>query len=106
MHPGEILFEEFMLPAGLSQNKLAIALAISPRRINKIVNGKRSITADTAIRLAQYFGNSEQFWMNLQSFYELEAVAMEQRERILLEVHPASQDSKQAAITKQSVVRL
>jgi len=72
IHPGEILLEEFMQPLGLSQNALAKALHVTPRRINEIVNAKRSITADTALRLAQFFGNSAEFWMNLQYKYDLE----------------------------------
>jgi len=75
IHPGKILFEEFMLPYKLSQNHLAKDLGISPRRVNEIVHGKRSITADTAIRLSQYFGTSSQFWMGLQDDYELEEAA-------------------------------
>ena len=71
IHPGEILCEEFMKPLSLSQNKLGKALKVSPRRINEIVNGKRQITADTALRLAKFFGNSAQFWVNLQSRYDL-----------------------------------
>jgi len=72
VHAGEILLEEFMQPLGLSQNALAKALHVTPRRINEIVNGKRSITADTALRLARFFGNSAEFWMNLQNKYDLE----------------------------------
>ncbi|WP_294959099.1 HigA family addiction module antitoxin [Sulfurovum sp.] len=72
IHAGEILLEEFMEPLGLSQNALAKALHVTPRRINEIVNGKRSITADTALRLAKFFGNSAEFWMNLQNRYDLE----------------------------------
>ena len=72
VHAGEILLEEFMQPLGLSQNALAKALHVAPRRINEIVNGKRSITADTALRLARFFGNSAEFWMNLQNKYDLE----------------------------------
>ena len=72
VHAGEVLLEEFMKPYGLSQNALAKALHISPRRINEIVNQKRAITADTALRLARFFGNSAEFWMNLQSRYDLE----------------------------------
>ena len=69
--PGSILLAEFLEPMGLSQNALARAIKVPPRRINEIVHGKRGITADTAIRLARYFGTSEEFWMNLQSNYEL-----------------------------------
>ncbi len=72
IHAGEILFEEFMQPFGLSQNKLANSLKVAPRRINEIVNKKRTITADTALRLSKFFGNSAEFWMNLQNRYELD----------------------------------
>ena len=71
IHPGEILQEDFIDGFGITQNKLAIAIGVPPRRINEIVHGKRGITADTALRLARYFGTSEEFWMNLQSNYEL-----------------------------------
>ena len=71
IHPGEILMEEFLEPLEVSQNRLAVAIGVPPRRINEIVHGKRGITADTAIRLARYFGTSEEFWMSLQSNYEL-----------------------------------
>lgn len=69
--PGEILLEEFMCPLGLSQNALGRALRVPPRRINEIVHGKRSITPDTALRLARYFGTSAQFWLNIQQNYDL-----------------------------------
>jgi len=72
IHSGEILLEEFLKPFGLSQNKIANEIGVTPRRINEIVLGRRSITADTAIRLAYYFGTSEEFWMGLQDDYELE----------------------------------
>jgi addiction module HigA family antidote len=72
IHPGEILLEEFMKPLNLSQNALAKALNVTPRRINEIVNAKRAITADTALRFAKFFGNSAEFWLNLQKTYELE----------------------------------
>lgn len=71
IHPGEILMEDFIEGFGITQNKLAVAIGVPPRRINEIVHGKRGITADTAIRLARYFGTSEELWMNLQSNYEL-----------------------------------
>ncbi len=71
IHPGEILMEDFIQGCGITQNKLAVAIGVPPRRINEIVHGKRGITADTAIRLARYFGTSEELWMNLQSHYEL-----------------------------------
>ena len=72
IHPGEILQEEFLVPPRLTQYRLAKDIGVHPRRINEIVLGKRSITADTALRLSRYFGTSEQFWMNLQGRYELE----------------------------------
>ena len=72
IHPGEILLEEFLKPMGLSQYRLAKDINVSPRRINEIVHGKRSISANTALRLSRYFGLSERFWMNLQSRYDLE----------------------------------
>ena len=71
MHPGEILREEFMIPMGISANALAIALRVPTTRISQIVNERRGITADTAFRLATYFGTSADLWMNLQSTYEL-----------------------------------
>jgi len=71
IHPGEVLMEDFIEGFGITQNKLAVSIGVPPRRINEIVHGKRGITADTAIRLARYFGTSEEFWMNLQSNYEL-----------------------------------
>jgi len=72
IHAGEILLEEFMQPLELSQNALAKSLHVTPRRINEIVNEKRSITPDTALRLAKFFGNSAEFWMNLQNKFDLE----------------------------------
>ena len=72
VHPGEILLEEFLKPLGISQYRLSKDISVAPRRINEIVHGKRAITADTALRLARYFGLSERFWLNLQSRYDLE----------------------------------
>lgn len=71
VHPGEVLMEDFIKGFGITQNKLAVAIGVPPRRINEIVHGKRGITADTAVRLAKYFGVSAEFWMNLQTHYEL-----------------------------------
>ena len=71
-HPGRILHEQFMKPAGLSQNALARELGVPPRRINEIILGKRGITADTALRLAKHFGNPARFWMELQADFDLE----------------------------------
>jgi addiction module HigA family antidote len=78
IHPGEILLEEFLTPMSISQNALARAISVPPRRINEIVLGKRGITADTALRLSRAFGTSEGFWMGLQADYDLE----ETRKRI------------------------
>ncbi|WP_353221751.1 HigA family addiction module antitoxin [Salinisphaera sp. C84B14] len=74
VHPGEIRLEEFLKPMELSQNRLARAIDVPPRRINEIVLEKRAISADTAVRLARYFGASEKFWMGLQADYDLEEV--------------------------------
>jgi antitoxin HigA-1 len=72
VHPGEVLLEEFLSPLGVSQYQLAKAVDVPARRINEIVHGQRRISADTALRLARYFGTSERFWMNLQARYDLE----------------------------------
>lgn len=72
IHPGEILMEEFLEPMGISQYRLAKNISVAPRRINEIIHGKRSITADTALRLGRFFGMSPQFWLNLQTRYDLE----------------------------------
>jgi antitoxin HigA-1 len=72
IHPGEILQEEFLSPLGVSQYRLAKEISVPPRRINEIVHGRRSISADTALRLARYFGTSDRFWLNLQTRYDLE----------------------------------
>lgn len=72
IHPGEILQVEYLERLGVTQHRLAVAIGVPPRRINEVVHGKRGITADTALRLARYFGTSERFWLNLQSRYELE----------------------------------
>lgn len=72
VHPGEILFEEFLTPMGISQNRLALDISVPPRRINEIVHGKRRITANTALRLGRYFGMSSQFWLGLQMDYDLD----------------------------------
>ncbi|MEZ2388894.1 HigA family addiction module antitoxin [bacterium RCC_150] len=72
IHPGEVLMEDFIEGFGITQNKLAVAIHVPPRRINEIVHGKRAITADTALRLGKYFGTSAQFWLNLQTHYDLD----------------------------------
>lgn len=72
VHPGEVLAEEYLGPLGVTQHRLAVAIGVSPRRINEIVHGKRRISADTALRLARFFGTSERFGLNLQSRYDIE----------------------------------
>jgi len=72
VHPGEVLLEEFLVPLGLSQNALARGLGVPPRRINEIVHGNRRVTADTALRLARFFGTSPEFWLGLQMDFELD----------------------------------
>jgi addiction module HigA family antidote len=86
VHPGEVLAEEFLGPLGLSQNKAALAMRVPARRINEIVKGKRAVTADTALRLARYFGTTPDFWVNLQAHYDLEVAQDEVGERIEREV--------------------
>jgi len=86
VHPGEVLLEEFLKPMGLSQNRLALDIGVHPRRINEIVLGKRSITADTALRLARYFGMFPQFWLGLQKDYDLDVAAEALGERLEREV--------------------
>ena len=87
IHPGEILEEEFLKPMGVSQYRLAKDISVPPRRINEIVHGKRSITADTALRLGKFFGISAQFWLNLQTRYDLEITEDILSDRLDKEVH-------------------
>lgn len=87
IHPGEILGEEFLKPMGISQYRLAKDISVPPRRINEIVHGKRSITADTALRLGKFFGISAQFWLNLQTRYDLEITEDLLSDRLDREVH-------------------
>ena len=86
IHPGEILREEFLDPMGISQYRLAKDISVDPRRINAIIQGKRAITADTALRLARFFGTSERFWLNLQAQYDLEVERDELGSRLEKEV--------------------
>ena len=88
VHPGEVLLEEFLKPMDLSQNRLALSLGVPTRRINEIVLGKRSITADTALRLGRYFGMSPQFWLGLQMDYDLDVTADNLEKRLNKEVKP------------------
>lgn len=89
VHPGEILAEEFLEPLGVTQHRLAVEIGVPPRRINEIVHGKRGISADTALRLARFFGTSEQFWLNLQSHYDLER-EKDRLSGVLERIHPLS----------------
>lgn len=91
IHPGEILLEEFLRPLQLSQYKLAQAINVPARRINEIVHGERGITPDTALRLGRFFETSPQFWMNLQTGYELRRIERESGDRILREITPLEQ---------------
>jgi addiction module HigA family antidote len=88
VHPGEILREEFIVPLGLSMNRVAIDLRVSVTRIADIVNEKRAITADSALRFARYFNNSPTFWMNLQTRYDLEVAQDEIADKVERDVRP------------------
>lgn len=93
VHPGEVLLEEFLKPLGLSQNRLAIEIGVDARRINEIVQGKRAVTANTALRLARYFDMSPEFWLGLQSQYDLDVeedemgAQLEKEVRVYAEAH-------------------
>ena len=99
VHPGEVLLEEFLKPMGLSQNRLALDIGVHARRINEIVLRKRSITADTALRLARFFGNSPQFWLGLQNDYDLDIAADNLGSRLEREVrtHASRQSTHPSA---------
>ena len=88
IHPGEVLLEEFLQPMGISQYRLAKNISVAQRRISEITQGKRSITADTALRLGRYFGMEAQFWLNLQSRYDLLCAEAELDKRLEKEVTP------------------
>jgi len=88
VHPGEILLEQFLKPLDMSQNRLAIEISVPPRRINEIVNGKRRVTADTAMRLAIFFNITPQYWMGLQADYDLDIAQDKLEEKIKQEVRP------------------
>jgi addiction module HigA family antidote len=87
IHPGEVLLQEYLEPFGVTQHKLAVAIGVPPRWINEIVHGKRRISADSALRLARYFGTTERFWLNLQSRHDLE-VERDRLARTLEEIQP------------------
>jgi addiction module HigA family antidote len=86
VHPGEVLLEEFLKPMGMSQSRLALAIGVHPRRINEIVLAKRAITADTALRLARFYGTSAKFWLGLQTDYDLDVAADKLGRRLDTEV--------------------
>jgi addiction module HigA family antidote len=88
IHPGQVLLEEFIKPMNLSRNRLAIDIGVDARRINEIVLGKRAVTADTALRLSRFFGNSPQFWMGLQTQYDLDVAEDHLGKRLDREVRP------------------
>jgi addiction module HigA family antidote len=90
LHPGEVLNDEFLIPMGLSQNKVALDIRVPARRINEIVHGKRRITADTALRLAKYFNMSAQFWLGLQMDYDLDVALDRLADRLEIEVQSYS----------------
>ncbi len=88
IHPGEVLLEEFLKPLGISQYRLAKDIGVTPRRINEIVHGRRSITADTALRFGRFFGMEAEFWMNLQAHYDMEMAQEALGDRLEREVRP------------------
>lgn len=98
IHPGEMLREEFLVPMGLSANALAIAIGVPATRIGEIVNERRGISADTAIRLGRYFHMSAEFWMNLQSDYDLESVRYVLDLKVIQSIKPAPLDRKTGAL--------
>ncbi len=87
IHPGEVLLEDFLTPLEVTQHHLAVSISVPLRRINEIVHGKRRISADTALRLARYFGTTDRFWLNLQTRYELE-LEKDHLGRALEQIHP------------------
>ncbi|MCA9374736.1 HigA family addiction module antidote protein [Candidatus Dojkabacteria bacterium] len=98
MSLGEVLLEDFLKPLGINQYRLAKEMKVYPRKINEIVHGKRSITADTALRLSRYFGTSAELWMNLQALYDLEKTRDEIEEQVAKEISPLVQENLNAAL--------
>ena len=97
VHPGEVLREEFLAPMGLSMNRLALDLRVPVTRISEIVNAKRAMTPDTAMRLSIYFGTTPQFWMNLQAAHDLAVTEDRELQRIKRDVHPRNARHKALA---------
>ena len=106
VHPGEVLREEFLLPMGLSQNRVAIDIGVPARRINEIVLEKRRITADTALRLGKFFGNTPQFWLGLQADYDLDLAEDLLRGRIEREVRPYAKGKARNLLALEGNVEL
>ena len=102
IHPGEVIMEDFIEEFGITQNKLATTIGVPPSRIDEIVHGKRGITADTAVRLAKYFGTSAEFWMNLQSHYELRLEHRALREQLdsIVPLQSGAQTPQTAYVTE------
>lgn len=98
VHPGEILYEDFMKPLGITQYRLAKEMHVYPRRVNEIVHGKRAVSADTALRLARYFGTSAELWMNLQAHYDLELARDEVEGLIAAEIRPLETDGNEGTL--------
>lgn len=90
IHPGEILLTEFLTPMGVTQYRLAKDIGVTPRRVNEIIHGRRAITADTALRLGRFFGMEGEFWLNLQTHYDMEVALDALKDRLDKEVHPLS----------------
>jgi antitoxin HigA-1 len=102
VHPGEILLEDFMKPLGITQYRLAKEMNVYPRKVNEIVLGKRAITADTALRLARFFGTSPEVWMNLQAHYDLELARDDLNERVEREVVPFARSQHLTAMPQSA----
>ncbi|HNT76149.1 MAG TPA: HigA family addiction module antitoxin [Anaerolineae bacterium] len=98
VHPGEVLLEDFLKPLGISQYQLAKGMKVYPRKINEIVHGKRSITADTALRLSRYLGTTAELWLNLQTLYDLEMTRDAIEEQVTREVTPLVRDTPAIAV--------
>lgn len=96
IHPGEILQLDFIEPLGITQNRIAVAIGVPPRRINEIVHGKRRISADTALRLSKYFGNSAEFWLNIQARYDLD-LAQDKAADEIAQITPLPREGREAA---------
>ena len=96
LHPGVVLYDEFLQPLKISQNQIARDLGVSPRRINEIIHGKRSVTADSALRFSLYFGNSAQFWMGLQMDFDLDMAKDQSLEKLKVEVSHSIADTIKA----------